>query len=349
MAPASLDRAPRAPAQEATGVCALAGAGPAGHSGGLGDKGGAAGPGPSSPAQAVLGLTDLSSPPRLGRGPRSSGRLAGRRRPRPPPPPATASFPVAAATAGAHAGPAIRSPESETGKGGAAAAGSPAPVARRRSAAVRPRRESQGPLAGLGATAEGPACGARRSRGKRRRPRVQRPSAEARRKSARRRMASARAGGGLRRGWVLELAESAVSMFQRRRVELYRLLQSPRAERHHLGKNADLAAAAQAGRTGWAGRVSRQPARTAWPGEGSRPGRRGAGRGRDARGRAPRSAPPHIVGSAPPSCLPSSQRKGGWEREVACWLLLVAPLGSVAIFAPRRGVSSSFKPLRSVP
>lgn len=77
------------------------------------------------------------------------------------------------------------------------------------------------------------------------------------------------------------------------------LLQSPRAERHHLGKNADLAAAAQAGRTGWAGRVSRQPARTSWPGEGSLPGRRGAGRSRGARGRALRSTPPQIVGSAP--------------------------------------------------
>lgn len=161
-------------------------------------------------------------------------------------------------------------------------------------------------------------------------------------------MASARAGGGLRRGGVRERAEGAVSTLPRRRVGLYRLLQSPRAERHHLGKNADLAAAAQAGRTGWAGRVSRQAARTAWPGEGSLPGRRGAGRGRGARGRAPRSAPPKSS-APPPSCLPSSQRKGGWEREVALWLLLAVLPGSVAIFAARRGGRSSFKPLRSVP
>lgn len=106
----------------------------------------------------LLQIFNLSSPPRLGRGPSSSGRLSGRRRPRPPPPPATASFPVAAATAGAHAGPALRSPKSETGKGGAAAAGSPAPVARRRSAAVRPHRGSQGPPAGLGGAEGGAAA-----------------------------------------------------------------------------------------------------------------------------------------------------------------------------------------------
>ncbi|XP_055274672.1 translation initiation factor IF-2-like [Moschus berezovskii] len=210
----------------------------------------------------------------------------------------------------------------------------------RRSAAARPRRGSQGPPAGLGASADGPACRARRSRGRRRRPRARRPSAEAKRKSARRRMARARAGGGLRRGGVRERAEGAVSMLPRRRVGLYRLLQSPRAERHHLGKNADLAAAAQAGRTSWAGRVSRQAARTARRGEGSRPGRSGAGRGQGVRGRALRSAPPQSS-APPPSCLPSSQRKGGWEREVVRWLFLAVPPRPVAIFVPRRGFSSS--------
>lgn len=254
----------------------------------------------------LLQIFNLSSPPRLGRGPSSSGRLSGRRRPRPPPPPATASFPVAAATAGAHAGPALRSPKSETGKGGAAAAGSPAPVAR------RPPPLRRCPSA-PGVT--GPACGARRSRGRRRRPRVQRPSGEAKRKSARRLMASARAGGGLRRGGVRERAEGAVSMLPRRRVGLYRLLQSPRAERHHLGKNADLAAAAQAGRTGWAGRVSRQAARTAWPGEGSclDAGARGVAGARAGGHRA--LLRPNRRLRPPPACRPRSAKaagKGKW-------------------------------------
>lgn len=86
-------------------------------------KGGAARPPRPGP---VLGRTDLWSPPRLGCGPRSSGRLTGRRRPRLPPPPATASFPVAAATARAHAGPALPSPETKAGKGGVGAAENPA-------------------------------------------------------------------------------------------------------------------------------------------------------------------------------------------------------------------------------
>ncbi|XP_053437977.1 translation initiation factor IF-2-like isoform X1 [Nycticebus coucang] len=73
--------------------------------------------------------TDLSSPPRLGCGPRSGGRLSGRCRPRPPPPPATSSFPFAAATAGAHAGPALPSPETDAGKGGAGATEIPTFVA----------------------------------------------------------------------------------------------------------------------------------------------------------------------------------------------------------------------------
>ncbi|XP_077905229.1 uncharacterized protein LOC144377684 isoform X2 [Ictidomys tridecemlineatus] len=79
-----------------------------------GDRGEIAPPGPDR----VRSNTNLSSPPRLGCGPRSCGRFTGRRRPRPPPPPATASFPFAAATAGAHAGPALPSLETEAGKRG---------------------------------------------------------------------------------------------------------------------------------------------------------------------------------------------------------------------------------------
>lgn len=73
-------------------------------------------------------------------------------------------------------------------------------------------------------------------------------------------------GGWLRSGGVRESEEGGLSRFWRRGFRLCRLLQSPRAQHHHLGKNADLAAAAQAGRTGWAGRVSQQAARVARPG-----------------------------------------------------------------------------------
>ena len=251
------------------------------------------GPGP------VLSHTDLSSPPRLGCGPHSSSRLTGRRSPRPPPPPATASFPFAAATAGAHAGPALPSPETETGKGGAGAAENPALVASRRSAVACPHRGATEPA--------WPGLGARWSEhSPEEEPREAPPpaavsagSAEVKRKSARRRMAGARAGGKLRGGGVREQEKGGVSRFRRRGVRLFRLLQSPRAQRHHLGKNADLAAAAQAGRTAWAGRVSRQAARATRPGEGSRSGRTDAGRGRCARGTAPRSAPPPTAASAP--------------------------------------------------
>lgn len=96
-----------------------------------------------------------------------------------------------------------------------------------------------------------------------------------------------------------EREEGGVSRFWRRGFRLCRLLQSPRTQRHHLGKNADLAAAAQAGRTGWAGRVSQQAARAARSGESSGPGRRDVGRGRGARGRAQRCAPPSLAGSSP--------------------------------------------------
>lgn len=94
-----------------------------------------------------------------------------------------------------------------------------------------------------------------------------------------------------------------------------------------------------AGRAEYPGRQRAPPGPARAPGldAGARGGPRARAGGRRALLRPKSSAPP-------PSCLPSSQRKGGWEREVACWLLLAAPLGSVAIFAPRRGAVPLLSP-----
>nr|XP_058146615.1 basic proline-rich protein-like [Dasypus novemcinctus] len=278
--------------------------------------------GPLRPAhrRGLRPHTDLPSPPRLGRGPRSGSRLTGRRRPRPPPPPATASFHfAAAATSGAHAGPALPSPEAEAGKGAVRAAEDPALVASRRSAAACPHQGCGPSWPGLGREPlrEGPE----------EEPREAPPPAaegvglaQAKRRAA--------AAGGVRRpdrGWrrggrVREQAEGGLS-------GPCRLLQSPRAQRHHLGRNTELAAAAQAGRTGWAGRVSRQAARAAagrWLQSETR-GRGDAGRGAGpGRTRGPPRRPP------PPSYVPSPPAQGTLGRGGSPRLRRV-PRNSVAI------------------
>ena len=133
-----------------------------------------------------------------------------------------------------------------------------------------------------------------------------------------------------------------MSRFWRRGFRLCRLLQSPRTQRHHLGKNADLAAAAQAGRTGWAGRVSQQAARSARTGEGSGPGRRNAGRGWGERGRTQRCALPPLL-APPSSCLPSSPAQGLLGRG-SCSQQLGVLLGSVAILGRGGEGNVSFEP-----
>lgn len=317
LAPASPDRAPRAPAPEAAGVPALAGAGPAGSRAAAGTR---APPARARPRRRPSSArTDLSSPPRLGRGPSSSGRLSGRRRPRPPPPPATASFPCRCRHRRRSCGTRASFPGGETGKGAQRPQETPRP-----SPAAAPAlsvRTGVGPPAGLGGAEEAPPPAGSAPVG---RSEAQVGAADGERPSRRR----------ATQGGVRERAEGTVSTLPRRRVGLYRLLQSPRAERHHLGKNADLAAAAS--REDWLGGPS-IPAGSAHrlARRGSLPGRRGAGRGRE-RAREGTALCSAVVGSAP-SCLPSSQRKGGWEREVALWLLLAVLPGSVAIFAARRG------------
>lgn len=83
-----------------------------------------------------------------------------------------------------------------------------------------------------------------------------------------------------------------------------------------LGKNADLAAAAIAGRTGWAGRVSQQAARAARSGESS---------GQDAGtwgGAGMRAGGRSVIHALSCRLLPlpacrRRQRRGCWEGEVA--------------------------------
>ncbi|XP_035869440.1 translation initiation factor IF-2-like [Phyllostomus discolor] len=320
LAPAPPPHAPPNTRPGAGGVPALAGAGPRGplrrQRGPKELPPGVPSPGPG------FGHTDLSSPPRLGCGPRSSGCLTGRRRPRPPPPPATASFPFAAATAGAHAGPALLSPETEAGKGGAGAAEYPELVASRRSDAACPHRGAAGPAWPrlgcelLRARPRGGAEGGAAARGRERR--VGRGDAQAgAAECARERRAVCRASGqgGFR---------------------FCRLLQSPRAQCHHLGENADLATAAKAGRIGGAGRVSRQAARAT--GLAATPGR---GRGDAGLG----SAPP-MRGSAP---LPIAVVACAGGVGKGKWLAaLGVPPGSVAILMPGGGGSTSRDPLLSV-
>lgn len=148
-APGTGPSAPRAPGRSPGGAgAALCGLEPAAEGGRAAQ--GTREEAPAPRAGPAFCHTDLWSPPCLGCGPRSSGRLTGRRRPRPPPPPATASFPFAAATAGAHAGPAPPSPGTEAGEGRAGAAQDPALVAGRRCAAACPRRGAAGRRAGPG-------------------------------------------------------------------------------------------------------------------------------------------------------------------------------------------------------
>lgn len=137
-------------------------------------------------------------------------------------------------------------------------------------------------------------------------------------------------------------------MLSRRRVGLYLSCSHPEPSATILEKTRISRPQRKPG--GLAGRAEYPGSQRAPPGPARAPcldaGARG-GAGARAGGRCallrPKSSAP------PPSCLPSSQRKGGWEREVARWLLLAVPPGTVAIFAPRRGGSSSLKPLRSVP
>ncbi|XP_045417515.1 uncharacterized protein LOC123645058 [Lemur catta] len=130
-------------------------------------------------------------------------------------------------------------------------------------------------------------------------------------------MAGAQAGGWLRCGGMRERAKGWCVGVLAKGKKPCRLLWSPRAQRHHLGRNTDLAAATQDGRTGWAGRVSRQAARATRPGEGSRQGSGDVGRGGGARGRVLRSAPPSLAGSVllplPVAAGAGAIGKGRWS------------------------------------
>lgn len=111
-------------------------------------------------------------------------------------------------------------------------------------------------------------------------------------------------------------------------------------------ENADLAVAAQAGRTGWAGRVSRQTPRAA--GRARAPGLDAGtqgGAGVRAGGRSALPRPPPLA--PPPSCLPSSPAQGQLGRGSGSRLLGVLP-GSVAILGLGRADCTSFEPLQSV-
>lgn len=133
----------------------------------------------------------------------------------------------------------------------------------------------------------------------------------------------ANAGGGMRERAKGEASGGWSWRRGRKKRRPCRLLESPRAPSHHLGRNTDLATAAQDGRTGWAGGVSRQAARASRTGDGSGPGREDAGRGRAARagGRraredaSPRPSPGRrLCPRLPPGRR--RRRRGGWEGEV---------------------------------
>lgn len=133
-----------------------------------------------------------------------------------------------------------------------------------------------------------------------------------------------------------------MSKFWRRGFRLCRLLQSPRTQRHHLGKNADLGAAAQAGRTSWAGRVSQQAARAAQAGEdsGREEGTWGGARVRTG-GRS--VVPRPLLPAPPPSCLPSSPAQGLLGRG-SCSRFPGILSESVAILVRVRKSDISFEP-----
>lgn len=126
-----------------------------------------------------------------------------------------------------------------------------------------------------------------------------------------------------------------MSRFWRRGFKLCRLLQSPRTERHHLGKKRGSRGRSDSwedwlgGPSIPAGSARRPVWRELWA------GRRDVGRGRSARRGAQRYPRP-LLPAPPPSCLPSSAAQGLLGRGSGSRLPGVQP-GLAAILGSRRG------------